>query len=104
MKTISKADLFRKLPSVDEVLRTREVANLIVQDGATTVADATRTVLSRLRQEISAGRLDSDGVDLALSGLLSAVERQLRKSLSFSLRTVINATGVILHTNLGRAP
>jgi L-seryl-tRNA(Ser) seleniumtransferase len=44
------------------------------------------------------------GIDLALSGLLPAVERQLRQAVSYSLQPVINATGVILHTNLGRAP
>ncbi len=43
-------------------------------------------------------------MDLALSGISGAIERQVRQSLSYSLRPVINATGVILHTNLGRAP
>ncbi len=61
-------------------------------------------VLSRLRDEIAAGQLDADGLSLALSGIAEAVEREVRQALQYSLRPVINATGVILHTNLGRAP
>jgi L-seryl-tRNA(Ser) seleniumtransferase len=61
-------------------------------------------VLYRLRQEITSGLLDADALELALSGLAGAVENELRQALRYSLRPVINATGVILHTNLGRAP
>src|ERR1043165_3466504 len=104
VKTISKSELFRKLPSVDEVLRAPDVFQLVTQDGAAAVTDAVRAVLSRMRQEITSGRLDSAGIELASFGILSAVERQLRQNLTYSLRPVINATGVILHTNLGRAP
>jgi len=68
------------------------------------VADAARVVLSRLRQEITSGLLDEAALELALSGLAEAVANQLRLALRYSLRPVINATGVILHTNLGRAP
>ncbi len=89
---------------MDELLRSPELAALREHDGHAAVTEAARVVLERLREEISAGRLDATGLDLALPGLSSAVERQLRQSLSFSLRPVINATGVILHTNLGRAP
>jgi L-seryl-tRNA(Ser) seleniumtransferase len=60
--------------------------------------------MQRLRDEISSGDLDEAGVDLAVSGIGAAIERELLRIVSFSLRPVINATGVILHTNLGRAP
>jgi len=68
------------------------------------VTDAARLVLATLRREVASGNLDAAGVDLAVSGIPEAIERQLRQSLSYSLCPVINATGVILHTNLGRAP
>jgi len=77
---------------------------LIEREGHTAVAESIRVVLARLRQEIAGGQLDDKSLDLALGGLSAAVERQLRQSLSYSLLPLINATGVILHTNLGRAP
>jgi L-seryl-tRNA(Ser) seleniumtransferase len=98
------AQLFRKLPSIDELLRNSEVASISEREGRAATLDAARTVLDRLRQEISAGRMDQQQVEIAVGGLAEAVERELRRSLQMSLRPVINATGVILHTNLGRAP
>ena len=82
---------------------------LIEREGHAAVADSIRVVLGRLRQEISSGQiaggqLDEKSLELALGGLPAAVERQLRQSLSYSLLPLVNATGVILHTNLGRAP
>ena len=77
---------------------------MIERDGAAAVGDAVRTVLGRLRQEIADERLDGKSLDFALAGVANAIERELRQALRNSLRPVINATGVILHTNLGRAP
>jgi L-seryl-tRNA(Ser) seleniumtransferase len=102
--TTPQSALFRKLPSIDELLRTPEVQALLEGEGHTAVTESARAVLARLRDEIAAGRLDEAGLQLALNGLPDAVERELRRALSYSLRPVINATGVILHTNLGRAP
>jgi L-seryl-tRNA(Ser) seleniumtransferase len=102
--TTSKSELYRKLPSVDELLHNPALASIVATEGQAAVTDAARAVLTRLRAEIAAARLDAAAVDLALSGISDAVERQVRQSLSYSLRPVINATGVILHTNLGRAP
>jgi L-seryl-tRNA(Ser) seleniumtransferase len=104
VKTAALSELFRKLPSVDDVMHVPAVAELAANYGHDSVVDGARVVLARLRQEITSGLLDSDALELALTGLAGAVEKQLRQALSYSLRPVINATGVILHTNLGRAP
>ena len=99
-----KSKLFRLLPSVDELLRRPEILALVECDGHAVTTDAARVVLETLRREIATGMLDAAAIEIALSSIGAAVEHQLRCSLSASLRPVINATGVILHTNLGRAP
>ena len=104
MKIAAPSELFRKLPSVDDVVRGPVATSLAASYGHDSVADAARVVLARLRQEIASGLLDENALELALAGLPGALENQLRQSLAHSLRPVINATGVILHTNLGRAP
>ena len=104
MKNTTKPGLFRKLPSVDELVRLPAVAALAAGHGLGPVTDAVRIVLGRLREEIASGLLDERALEFALSGLGGAVENQLRQMLAYSLRSVINATGVILHTNLGRTP
>src|SRR5579863_5768708 len=104
MKIEARSGLYRQLPSIDEVVRRPGLTSLVSREGLVAVTDAARAVLMSLRDEIGVGQLDENGVGLALSGLDGAVERRVRQALSYSLRTVINATGVILHTNLGRAP
>lgn len=100
----SPAELYRKLPSIDELLREPQVRELSRAEGHAAVTDACRRVLVRLRGEISAGHLDAEKLGLALSEIVFAVRQEIRRALGYSLRPVINATGVILHTNLGRAP
>jgi L-seryl-tRNA(Ser) seleniumtransferase len=104
VKKAAQKDLFRLLPSVDELMHRPRVSSLTADHGHAAALDAVRAVLERLRREIGSGELNDRGVDLALSNLEVAVERQLRQDLGYSLRPVVNATGVILHTNLGRAP
>jgi L-seryl-tRNA(Ser) seleniumtransferase len=104
MKSAAKSELFRELPSVDELVRTPNVASLAASHGPAAVTDAARAVLARWRQEVASGLLDAPALRLALDGLADAVKEHLRQALGHSLRPVINATGVILHTNLGRAP
>jgi L-seryl-tRNA(Ser) seleniumtransferase len=85
-------------------MRGHAASALAATYGQDSLADAVRAVLAHLRQEIASGLLGEDALDLALTGLEAAVEIQLRQASRCSLRPVINATGVILHTNLGRSP
>ena len=69
------------------------------------VVDAVREALAGIREEIAADRLDSsESIALAIAALPETVLQKLEAASAFSLQPVINATGVILHTNLGRAP
>jgi L-seryl-tRNA(Ser) seleniumtransferase len=105
MATASKSDLYRLLPSVDELLKSADLAELLAREGQPAVTESVRTVLGNVREEITSGTLSSQqAVELAVSHLPRAVEKHLRSAMEFSLKPVINATGVVLHTNLGRAP
>jgi L-seryl-tRNA(Ser) seleniumtransferase len=104
VKTAAQSELYRKLPSVDDVMHGPAFLSLASAHGHDPAVDAARAVLARLRQEITSGLLDEHALDLALAGLAVAMETQLRQALGYSLQSVINATGVVLHTNLGRAP
>jgi len=104
LKNITKSELYRDLPSVDDLLRRPGVAALAAAEGPAVVTDAARAVLTHLRHAISSGLLDRSGLEIALRGVEGAIADHSRRALGYSLRSVINATGVILHTNLGRSP
>jgi L-seryl-tRNA(Ser) seleniumtransferase len=90
---------FRDLPSVDRLLKDADQAQLIDRFGRDLVTQAIRAELAEIRSQL---QLDED-----LPGsepILSKVEARLTHWLAPSLIPVINATGVIVHTNLGRAP
>ena len=97
--------LYRLLPSVDELLKSADLSELQAREGQPAVTESVRAVLASVRDEISSGTLSNQqAVQLAVENLPQAVARHLSRAMEFSLRPVINATGVILHTNLGRAP
>ena len=106
MESTSQSELYRLLPSVDELLRHQTVCRLIAIHGHAAVVDACRTVLDQLRYSISheTAMADRKNVEQAVATLPAAVAAQVADDARLSLRRVINATGVVLHTNLGRAP
>jgi len=77
---------------------------MIQRFGHANTVEAARGLIEELRTQLAAGTLDQDRLKDAIEQLPAAIEQHLQAGLSHSLRPVINATGVILHTNLGRAP
>ena len=105
MTTVPKSDLYRFLPSVDELLKSSALTELLSREGQPAVTESVRAVLASLRDEINSRSLATQqAVQLAVEHLPQVVARHVSGAMEFSLKPVINATGVILHTNLGRAP
>ena len=89
---------YRKLPSLESWLQTEAMAALVRAHSQPLVAEAARLELAAARQSISEGRPAP-----SLDELTRAVSARLAAATRPSLQGVINATGVIIHTNLGRA-
>ena len=89
----------RSLPSVDHLLQLPQVVNWVEEDGRPLVVRAIRAALENARDEIRGGRPAPDELRL-----LENTRELLRRWTAPSLVGVINASGVVLHTNLGRAP
>jgi L-seryl-tRNA(Ser) seleniumtransferase len=89
----------RKLPRADRLLEAAERAGLVARLGHGAVMEAIRADLERVRSEVLAGSAcpPAGRIEEALLARLAAGARG-------SLRPVVNATGVVVHTNLGRAP
>jgi L-seryl-tRNA(Ser) seleniumtransferase len=99
----------RTLPSIDALLRTNEAAALRDALGAERLTALARAVTDELREELrsSPDTVMTDGDDARASLLAEAARRLVlsaERESARGLRRVINATGVVLHTNLGRAP
>ena len=92
----------RSLPSLDFLLSTETAAGSIRTWGRVAVAEALRVVLENLRHELSGG--SREHLPVGESEIVSAAEAFLARLDRRGLRPVLNGTGVVLHTNLGRAP
>jgi L-seryl-tRNA(Ser) seleniumtransferase len=108
-----KSDLLRQIPSVDELLRQPRLAALATRIDRELLLEITRAALTdlraRLAAEADAGNAGVHGrrtiiLPLDPAALQNEIANAVEQILAQSLQPVINATGVILHTNLGRAP
>ncbi len=98
-----QAELLRQIPSVDELLAQPRLAALSKRTDRNLVVEVARAVLADLRARI-AGDSNWTALGLSAASVEELISTEVERILSRSLQPVINATGVILHTNLGRAP
>jgi L-seryl-tRNA(Ser) seleniumtransferase len=100
------SQLLRKIPKVDELLAAQEVKELLAIHPVEVVREGIRNGLERLRQHILSAAKAKDITDetFTLFRLLPLFQEEIAKQVSPHLRKAINATGVVIHTNLGRSP
>ena len=101
MTSTSEREILRQIPAVDQLLQQPRAAEWVRRTSrpfvVAEIQETLNEVRSAIRSEGSAASVDRDVLD-------SALDERLQLKLHPALRPVINATGVVLHTNLGRAP
>ena len=105
---MNKNELLRGLPKIDEVMRQESLVVLSEEKGSLLVTNAVRSVITGLRESILSLKDEEsacfDKSVLGIDAVVKAAEEKLFEDEKLNLYPVINATGTILHTNLGRAP
>jgi len=99
-KQMPDKELLRKIPKVDDILKHGEWKKLIDTYPEGVAKDALRTSLDELRLTIKEGKVTSI---LSLQDIIEEVRKKVVESITPKLKRVINGTGVIIHTNLGRS-
>ena len=97
-----RQNLLRQLPGVDYVLALWDKAKPVEEVPRSVLVQSIRTTLDRLRASILSGDDRLDESMFADSQLLDLTAEAITKSMAFNLKRVINATGVVVHTNLAR--
>jgi L-seryl-tRNA(Ser) seleniumtransferase len=101
----SRKEMLKKMPKIDEIILLLEKQDIYSLAPRDIVIATCRTVVQNLREKIiEAKEKDLPKFSLDLSSAVGEVEKSIKGLYRYGLRRVVNATGVILHTNLGRAP
>lgn len=105
---MKKNEILRRIPKIDEVLKAGGLELLFAGAGRTVVTEAARSVIQDLRNEIlkmSPEELEEFDIQrMDIEAVANRVIAYMEQEDCNNLYPVINATGTILHTNLGRAP
>ncbi len=102
---MKKNEYLRRLSSVDDILQLPPIQGLIELYPRAVVVETIRTVVDELRQQIlnSSDLSELDQQDLDVQNLVPRITQLTKETMSPHLKRIINATGVVIHTNLGRS-
>ena len=98
-----KVNLYSKIPKVDEILIDEDVAELISSGSRELVVETIREELDKIRKKINTEICDEESLNSAVKKIIDDIVFSVIEKEKMNLRKVINATGVVIHTNLGRS-
>ena len=99
---MDKNILYRSIPKVDVLLEDKKIISLIEKYHRDVVVDVIREEIEKIREEIKTNN-DFDFINKKINNLVENISKSVEKTYSYNIRKVINGTGTILHTNLGRS-
>lgn len=99
---MDKNILYRSIPKVDVLLEDKKIISLIEKYHRDVVVDVIREEIEKIREEIKTNN-DFDFINKRIDNLVESISKSVEKTYSYNIRKVINGTGTILHTNLGRS-
>lgn len=101
---MKRKEAFSKLPSVDKVLSNNRIEDLLNEYPRELVLESIREVIKQKREEIiSADENDMDSFDIDEENLITNIINSTEENFELSIKKVINGTGIVIHTNLGRS-
>ena len=96
-------NLFSLIPKVDELLEDKNVKELLGEMPRILVVDSIREEIDILRREIRNNRLNESEIKNRISSLPKLIKNRADRKNSYKLKKVVNGTGVVIHTNIGRS-
>ena len=101
---MSESQILQHIPSVTQFLQEESIQKLILSYSRELVLQALQEYLEHLRKEVQSAGLSETELSKRLAQMTTVLASQLHHLLRPSLRQVVNASGVLIHTNVGRAP
>ena len=99
---MKKKNLFTLIPKVDEILEKEEIQKILKDIPRKTVSNSIRIEIENIRTYIKQGKTQEEINDI-IGEIFTKIEKRAIEKDSFNLKRVVNGTGIVIHTNLGRS-